>query len=507
MSINIIEWLENSTQKFPDKIAFSDPETSITYNELKNKALSAASLICQYAAPTAPVAFYLEKSTYAVCGMMGAAYAGCFYSFIDVRQPVTRAKTVFETLKPSIIITDETNLEKLLSFTDSKYILLKDLVNYKIDENEINKRKESYLDINPLYVNFTSGSTGNPKGVTICHRSVIDFIPVFCKQFSLCSDDSFANQAPFDFDVSVKDIYSGIYLGATVHLIPREYFSSPVKLMDYLCDRKPTVLVWAVSALCFISIMKGLDYKKPDSLKTIMFSGEVMPVKQLHVWQKSLPDVTYINIYGPTEITCNCTYYVLDKDFEETDTIPIGKAFKNEKVFLIDDNDNLITDKNIAGEICVSGTCVAQGYYNNPEITANAFIQNPFNKAYNEIIYKTGDLGKYDDDNNLIYIGRKDFQIKYMGHRIELGEIETAVMAVDGITRACCIFDTDKNRLILFYTGENNNSLLLQSLKKTLPPFMIPSTIIYIEQMPLSKNGKIDRKELALIYKEKKGAK
>ena len=507
MQNNVIEWLEKNAKTFPDKTAFTDESSSISFLELKQKALASATLICKKALPKTPVAFYLEKCTDAVCTMMGTAYAGCFYSFIDVRQPQTRAKNVLETLKASIIITNQENEEKLCSFYSGKYFLISDLFSTEINNELIEQRKNNYLDVNPLYVNFTSGSTGNPKGVTISHRSVIDFIPVFCKELSLTSEDSFANQAPFDFDVSVKDIYSGLYLGATVHLIPREFFSSPIKLMDFLDEKKPSTLIWAVSALCFVSIMKGLDYKVPDSIKNIMFSGEIMPVKQLHVWQKFIPQSRYINLYGPTEITCNCTYYILNKDFEETETIPIGKAFKNEKVFLLDEEDKLITEKNIPGEICVSGSCVGLGYYNNIERTQEAFVQNPLNPFYNEIIYRTGDLGKYADDENLIYIGRKDFQIKHMGHRIELGEIETAAMSIKDVSRACCLFDSDKGRLILFYTGNSEKAELLKQLRSMLPPFMIPSTVKNIDEMPLNKNGKIDRKQLFSLYKDSSGGK
>ena len=505
---SILQWLENSAKSFPNKPAFTDAFSSITFSELENKAKAAAAVICKYSLPQTPVAFYLEKSTAAVCGMMGTVYAGCFYSFVDVRQPETRAKTVLQTLNPSLIITDEENYDKLLAFSDIKCIKLEELFSQDTDNRQaaeqteeiLLQRRNNSLDIDPLYVNFTSGSTGTPKGVTVSHRCVIDFIPVFCEQFSLTHEDSFCNQAPFDFDVSVKDIYSGLYLGATVHLIPREYFSAPLKLMDFICEKKPTVLVWAVSALCFVSIMKGLDYKVPDSIKTIMFSGEVMPVKQLHVWQKFLPSVRFINVYGPTEITCNCTFHILNKEYSDNENIPIGKPFKNEKVFLLDEDNKLISAPNLPGELCVSGTSVALGYYNNKERTDEAFVQNPLNPYYNETIYRTGDLAKYDDEGNLLYIGRKDFQIKHMGHRIELGEIETVTMSLENITRACSIYDFEKKRIVLFYTGELEKSELTKQLRLKLPPFMIPSSIKQIEQMPLNKNGKIDRKALTSIY-------
>ena len=152
-----------------------------------------------------------------------------------------------------------------------------------------------------------------------------------------------------------------------------------------------------------------------------------MPVKHLNIWKKYLPEAMYVNVYGPTEITCNCTYHIIDREYEPGENLPIGKPFPNEKVFLLDEEDREVTKPGEKGEICVSGTALSLGYYNNPEQTAKAFVQNPLNQSYLEPIYRTGDLAYYGEDGNLYFASRKDFQIKHMGHRIELGEIETAL--------------------------------------------------------------------------------
>jgi non-ribosomal peptide synthetase component F len=308
-----------------------------------------------------------------------------------------------------------------------------------------------------------------------------------------------ANQAPFDFDVSVKDIYSGLYTGARVALIPRDYFSNPSVLMDYLADNRVTVLIWAVSAMCFVSIMNGLEYKTPERIRTVMFSGEIMPVKQLNKWKKYLPDAVYVNLYGPTEITCNCTYHILDREYEKDEIIPIGIPFRNEKVFLLDDEDREIRRPGVEGEICVSGSCLALGYYREPEKTAEVFVQNPLNNRFEEKIYRTGDLGKYDDTGVLFYTSRKDFQIKHMGQRIELSDIDVSAMSVDGVSRACSLYDSKHQKIILFYTGEINKENLSICMREKLPPFMLPSKTIKLDDFPLNKNGKIDRKALEEI--------
>jgi non-ribosomal peptide synthetase component F len=324
---------------------------------------------------------------------------------------------------------------------------------------------------------------------------VIDFIPEFCRVFEIDNTDIIANQAPFDFDVSVKDIYSGLYTGAEVRLIPREYFSNPTVLMDYLSDNRVTTLVWAVSAMCFVSIMNGFEYRTPDTVKRVMFSGELMPVKQLNKWRKYLPEASFVNLYGPTEITCNCTYYVLDREFEKDEIIPVGIPFRNEKVFLLDDGEE-VTETGREGEICVSGTTLALGYYKDPEKTAEVFVQNPLNKRYYERIYKTGDLGRYDEEGNLVYTSRKDFQIKHLGQRIELMDIEVSAMSVEGVGRACALYDMKRKKIILIYSGEIGKEELSERLKGKLPPFMMPGKTVPLSELPLNKNGKIDRKAL-----------
>ena len=516
---NILELLERSAERFPDRPAFGDPEKDITFRELVRKARAAGELLAADVPSESPVAFYLEKSVDAVTAMFGAVYAGGFYSFIDVRQPAARAQKVLDVLEPAVLITDEENAEKAeeLSF-GGRRILLKDLLEQagKILSGQeaplspvLTRIRSAMTDTAPLYVNFTSGSTGTPKGVAVCHRSVIEFIAHFAPLFQVTEEDIFGNQAPFDFDVSVKDIYSGLYTGAKVQIIPREYFSNPTQLMDYLCEKKTTILIWAVSAMCFVSIMNALDYRIPETVRAVGFSGEVMPIKQLKVWKKYLPDAMYVNLYGPTEITCNCTYYVLDpgKEYGLEEVIPAGTAFENEKVFLLDEENQEVDPSDLSGEgeICVGGTCVALGYYRDPERTAAAFVQNPLNDRYPERIYRTGDIGRYDADGNLVYVSRKDFQIKHLGHRIELGEVEADTMARDGVSRACCIYDAKKKRLILFYTGERDKKDLEKELKEVLPPFMVPNKTIRLEEMPLNKNGKIDRHALEAIYQKPSG--
>ena len=507
MFTNILDMLENSAQRFPKRLAFGDDKKDITFTDLVRKAKAVGTLLVDEIDIAEPVAFYMDKSVDAACGMFGTVYAGGFYSFLDVKQPQVRTESVLGILEPKIIFTDAENYDKISGYaTNAKIWKLEEVleINSTIEEDKLKWVRDNFQDVNPLYVNFTSGSTGVPKGVVVSHRSVIEFISCFTEIFGIKETDIIGNQAPFDFDVSVKDIYSGLMTGAKVQIIPKKYFSMPTNLMDYLADKEVTTLIWAVSAMCFVSVMKGFDYRLPEKIHTVMFSGEVLPIKHYKIWKKNLPNATFVNLYGPTEITCNCTYYVLDREFGDADVIPMGKAFPNEKVFLLDENDVLVTEKGVQGEICVGGTALALGYYKDRERTDQVFVQNPLNKAYNEMIYRTGDLGKYNEDGDLVYVSRKDFQIKHLGHRIELGEIEAVTMAREGVTRTCCIYDHEKQRLILFYTGEREKVSLMKELRTVLPPFMLPNNLVPVEEMPLNKNGKIDRNKLMSDFLNKK---
>jgi len=499
---NVLEYLEASAASCPEKIAYEDLEQSFTYQEVLNAARRMGSALTSKLSQNSPVPVLMEKKAETLTVFMGAVYAGCFYALVEPDQPKERILTILKTLDAKMIVTSQGLAEKIenLGFW-GEVCYAEELAKSEIDKELLDKRRGQFCDVDPLYANFTSGSTGTPKGVVVSHRSVIDFTEHFTRIFGFHREDVIANQAPFDFDVSVKDIYPAMKTGATIEVIPKKFFSVPKKLLDFLDERQVTSLTWAVSALCIISVLKGFQYKVPRKIQRVMFSGEVMPVKHLNYWKKYLPNALYVNLYGPTEITCNCTYYIVSREFANDEKLPIGQAFPNERVFLLDEKNRLVTEPGKLGEICVSGTALALGYYRNWEKTNEVFVQNPLNRNYLEPIYRTGDLGQYGEDQELYYITRKDFQIKHMGHRIELGEIETAFQALEGISRVCCIYDEDNGKIIGFYVGELEAKDIIGQLSKKLPKFMIPNLFQKIDSMPITKNGKIDRKALMKGFK------
>lgn len=498
---NVLSWLEATAERLPNKIAIANEDESLTFAELRARAQAAGTWYATHGvAPRQAVELFLEKSPLALAAMLGAAYAGAFYSVIDVRQTPSRVASITDTLQPALILTDAQYAEQAAElFADAPCTVarIEDVTAGEADPALLAAIRAQATETDPLYVSFTSGSTGAPKGVVAPHRSVLDFVTAFDETFGLGEDDIMGNQAPFDFDASVKDIYTSLRTGATVRIIPRSFFVNPTRLMDYLCECECTTLVWAVSAMCFVSIMNGFDYRVPTSVRRVLFSGEVMPPKQLRIWQRALPGATFVNLYGPTEVTCNCSYFVVDREYDKSEVIPAGRAFPNERIFLVDEEGREVTEPGVAGEVLVSGTTLCLGYLGNPEKTAEVFVQNPVQGRWQERAYRTGDLGHYDEAGNLMYEGRKDNQIKHLGQRIELGDIEATCNGVDGVGQSACVYDARRKKIRLFYAGTADHDFVAEELRRLLPQYMVPNAIRQLESMPLNKNGKIDRKQLA----------
>lgn len=491
---NILDHLERTERRFGDKTAVEDEKSSLTYRELVTAAKRIGTGIARRVPPESPVPILMEKSPLTLAAMLGAVYAGCFYVPVNPGNPPQRLERILGVLDPGIVVTErgtagmpgETGYGEVA-------VDIEDLSGSDAEEALLAQIRESHKETDILYALFTSGSTGTPKAVAVSHQSVIQFIGHFTEIFGVSQADRVGNQAPFDFDVSVKDIYSCIMTGAKLVLIPKAYFATPPRLMDYLCGKKVTTMIWAVSALTLISSLKGLDYRVPEKVDKIMFSGEAMPPKQLRIWQEALPKAEFVNLYGPTEVTCNCTYYRIGRKYGDGEKIPIGKAFPGRTVFLTDEDGTEIVTPGETGEICSAGESLASGYYRSEEQTKERFVICPVKGGAGQRVYKTGDLGYYDENGELVFAGRKDFQIKHMGHRIELEEVESAMNAVRGVTKSCCVFDHKRNRMSGFYIGEAEPSEVRWHMKEKVPVYMVPSRIRQVAAMPLNKNGKTDR--------------
>lgn len=498
MQNNVTEWLNITANKYSNKLAIVDSYNELTWGQYRGKSLGIAqAIIDKKYGVKKPVVVYIEKSAAVLVSFMGIAYSGNFYSPIDIEMPAARANKIIEILEPGLVITTKAlkaDFEKL--DYNGEYIYYEEIEECK-KSDDVEKTQANTIDTDLLYVLFTSGSTGIPKGVCISHGSVVDYIDWVTETFRITSDDSFGNQAPFYFDNSILDIYSTMKTGATLYIVPQKLFSQPVPLLEYLLEKKISTIFWVPSALIVVSKLKA--FKNVDltsTLHRVLFCGEVMPNKQLNVWRQYLPDVVYANLYGPTEITDACTYYIVDREFRDDEPLPIGIPMRNTDILVLDENDKLVADEGVVGELCVRGTGLAKGYYGNPEKTQAAFVQNPLNDKYLEKIYRTGDLVQYNEFKELVYLSRKDFQIKHMGHRIELGEIETAVSSFEGISLCCCLYNENRSRITLFIDKNMSKDEINERLKNMIPEYMLPGKVIVLEEMPMNVNGKIDRVKL-----------
>ena len=497
MKANVTYWLDQSAERLPDKVAFADERKEITFGQLKAQAMALATGMLEKGLFRKPVVIYLEKGVDVLVSFMGAAYSCNFYSPIDIDMPASRVNKILEVLQPALVITTAKLRKNFESYAyEGEYLLFEEAAGLQADEELIDAARERGIDTDLLYVLFTSGSTGVPKGVTINHRSVIDYIDWVTETFEITEEDSFGNQAPFYFDNSILDIYSTIKSGATTYIIPKNLFAQPVPLLEYLKEKKINTIFWVPSALIVVAKLKAFrNVDLSDTLERVLFCGEVMPNKQLNTWRKFLPDVLYANLYGPTEITDACTYYIVDREFADEEPLPIGIPMANTDILILNDKDEPVKGDEI-GELCVRGTSLSMGYYNNPEKTREAFVQNPLNPCVPEIIYRTGDLVKYNEYGEIVYLSRKDFQIKHMGHRIELGEIETAVSSLEEIALNCCLYDEKRQKIVLFIEENLDKAYINEKISGLVPEYMLPGKVITLEKMPINANGKIDRVKL-----------
>ena len=494
---SITDYLDRTSARFPDKTAFADDKRQMTFAELKREAYQIASAICgQAGCRKKPVAIYMDKQSECVAAMMGAAYSGNFYTVLDVHMPAARIEKILHTLKPELIVTTRSHLGEAAEFAgDTRILIYEDAQALEADTAAVEAAQGRIISSDILYVLFTSGSTGTPKGVIISHHAVIEYCEWLGKCFPLDENTVFGNQTPFYFVMSGLDIYMTIRNGCTTCIIPRMAFMFPGMLLDYLKENHINTLYWVPTALCMIADLGALSEIKLPDLRLVMFGGEVMPTKQLNMWREAYPDVMFVNQYGPTEMTDICAYYILDRPIPNHEAIPIGKASEHMEILLLDDNNRPVTTGEV-GELCGRGPSLAYGYYNEPERTAEAFVQNPLNREYPEKIYRTGDLVRVNEFGEMVFVTRKDFQIKHLGHRIELGEIETAASSLEGIERVCCLYDDAHSQIIMVYTGTGADTELIAALKTMLPDYMIPNVMKKIDNMPINLNGKIDRSSL-----------
>lgn len=491
-----IRLLERAARLWPDKIAVEEEEGTVSYRALLCRARRVGSALLRRGGQGGQAVVYLPKSINALAAFFGVLCAGGAYVPVDAHIPMARLEKIIENLRPRWVITTEALAENLkeAALGAAQVVLLPELEEEEESAGAVDAAIGGVIDTDPIYIMYTSGSTGTPKGVAIPHRGILDYADWVADTFDFDQDTVMANQAPFYFDNSTFDIYGTLRCGGRLLLTPENLFLFPLKLPEYLEAHQATSIFWVPTVMINVANAGALEGHPLPKLRNVAFCGEVMPNAQLNVWRRALPHCKFANLYGPTEITDVCCYYKVDREFADHESLPIGRSCENMRLDILTEAGSRAAVGE-PGELCVMGSGVALGYWNAPELTAKAFVQNPLSKGYQERMYRTGDLAYWGEDGLIYFLGRRDSQIKLKGNRIELGEIETAAMCLPGVENACAVFHQEAQEIVLFV--ESGEELTLRKmrlgLKQYIPQYMMPGRLVVLDKLPHTANDKIDR--------------
>jgi amino acid adenylation domain-containing protein len=519
MAYILQQLLKKTAAQYPQKIAVWARGRSITYQELENRSNQLAHLLQRLGVHKGDrVALFFPKSVESVISMFAVLKTGGVYVPVDPGAPADRVTYILRNCAVDVLITNSDNYRGQAAPTLQSLrvsVLVDSELNSSHGRNVVpwSTLSEFPADDSPrvtltetdlAYLLYTSGSTGRPKGVMLSHQNALTFIEWCSATFSITSEDNLTNHAPLHFDLSVFDIYNTIEAGATVYLVTEEIALFPTTLANFIESKGITVWYSVPSALVLLLLHANLQHKKLSRLRTILFAGEVFPMKYMRQLVDLLPGAEFYNLYGPTE-TNVCTYYKVNPfRLDSMDRLPIGTACANTEVFAVNDQDRIVNAPGEIGELYVRGPGVTYGYWADAEKTATVVVPNRFQQHFQEKIYRTGDLVSLADDGNYYFRGRRDGMIKSRGYRIELGEIESALLSHPGVKEAAAIAISDDivgNRIKAVVSINGSQTLEptdLQSHCATkIPKYMIPEIIDFIDELPKTSSGKIDRVRLA----------
>lgn len=489
MSQSILALLENTAECLPDSVALADETGSLTFEELLSLSRRIGHWLRSKGLGDRPIAVLAEHTIHTPALYWGVAYAGGCYVPLDPEAPEEKRHKILSDCGAPVVLGWQNGdisctameQEPLDDFPDSP------------------PQGAAICGDTPLYMIYTSGSTGEPKGLVKTHGAVLDFLEAYLSTFSFTEQDILGSQTPFFFDAAAKDLYVMLAAGCRMELVPKQLFTQPVRLIEFLNQRRITIISWVPSALTVISRLNTFRTVKPETLRRVMFVGEVFQTKQLNRWRDACPDVEFVNLYGSSEIAGICCYHIVREALEDDQPLPIGKPLPNCLVRLAE-GDRLIDRPGVLGEILISSKALALGYFKNEEKTRERFFTADLGEGPRRW-FRSGDLAQYNENGDLVFASRTDHQIKHMGHRIELGEIEAAAAALPGVTLAACVYQKEREAICLFWTGsEQESRSLAAALRQVLPSYMIPKKYFYLEDMPLTPSGKTDRIQLERSY-------
>lgn len=502
----LTQFLDDTAAAYPERLAVIDGEIRLSFSQLKMRALKLAALVAERLGEETKhvVAVFTPKGADSITGDAAVVYSGNAFINLDVKHPEQRFRNIFENIRPDLLITRRDVAGRILAVASNVPVIYVEEADALPEPDadrvlELLERRNSCLDTDLLCVINTSGSTGMPKGVACTHRGFIDLVESEVRAGLLTdTHEIVASLAPCVFDRHIFEICFMMMRAATLLIVPESFAAFPVRMLELLVRHKATYLFWTPTIMVNIANMDLLAHFSLPELRKVWFAGEVLPTAKLNYWRRHLPYATFVNLYGPTEISELCMYYVIDRELQDDEPIPIGKALPNTEILLLNEDGQQVAPGE-EGEICVRGICLAMGYYNNPEKTAEFFVQNPLNSAYPERIYRTGDMGMMNERGEIMFKGRRDTLIKHMGYRIELGEIENVIVGrLETVKNCCAVYNYAEKKITLFYEAPEalDERELRTQIGAVLPRYMVPAVYVHLTEMPRNNNGKIDRLRL-----------
>lgn len=502
--INVSQYLESTWDRHPDRVAVRDGARTLTFAELRQRVLAEAIALRRllHGETGKVVAVYLPKCLEAVIADLAIIYSGNAYMNLDVKSPAQRTRAILAQTEPAILISDGEAPE--CPALPHRMGEAPETLESR-EAEALFQALDRLVDTDLLCLINTSGSTGVPKTVALNHRSFIDFTGAVVDAGLVGEAETVGSLSPVIFDIFSFELCMLMARGSTLVLIPDTLAAFPARMLELMQKERVSFIFWVPTIMVNIANMRLLDSLALPDLGMIWFAGEVFPTAKFNYWREALPKAIFANFYGPIEITLDCLYQILPKPLPPEEPLPIGRPFRNTAVLVLDEHDREVRSETPGreGELCVRGSSLAMGYYNNPEKTRAAFTQNPLNRAYPETIYRTGDIVCWNARGELLFRGRKDSLIKHSGYRIELGEIEHAALHCGAaLTNACALYDAAAKKIILVCEAgaPPDEKALRRKLATALPRYMLPGIFVYVTEMPRNANGKIDRNSLAQRY-------
>ena len=505
----ITDYLDVISEEYYQKKAFVTPDGYLTYFELIEKAKAFASYIAQIGIYHKAIVILMPESLKSIVSFIGVAYSGNFYTPISPDTPKSRISLILSILQPSLVVVEKKDYQKVMPIISSQecseVAFYEDMIECSPYLDKLLDVRRKMVDSDLLYVLFTSGSTGIPKGVAVPHNNAVFTVEVQSEEYSFDENLIIGNQFALYFAASVFIIYGTIYSKGTCCFGFDKYFFNKNKWRELLKNLGVNVLTGMPATFNLLRKAGCIGVSKIANIKKIIFGGDRMLVKDVKTLINVFCEAEIFAVYGATEVggnmfACSVNQWLIDRNRGDDEYLPMGKKLRNIDVFLMNGDSKSEKQEGVQkGEMYIRFSALPFGYFANEKKTSEVYIDNPYQKNYKEKIFRSKDMVYKDSDGYYYYINRLDFMIKRHGFRIELGEIESASLECDYVNQACCIWDEEKELLLLFYVGDINEGEIYQSIRMTLPSYMIPDRIIRIEEIPLNTNGKYDRQKLKLL--------